>query len=229
MTGTRPARWARGDAGQAFPIYITAVVGILFIALAFFAVGQAGAKKNGAQTAADASALAAAQDYRDQLLDGFLKEIGDEKARADWLSGRGADRFLACDAAGAFAAKNDAEVDACDPFPDFTSTAFTSTAFTVKVTSLGSVGRSVVPGTENQKAYGRAKAVVEPRCALASDIPGHDAGGRDGDSGADDKGKGKGKGPLIELICEGRPVSIDPEKPDPLPRAQDLFTVRLAD
>ncbi|MFE7120718.1 pilus assembly protein TadG-related protein, partial [Streptomyces sp. NPDC057654] len=68
MTGTRPARRALGDAGQAFPIYITAVVGILFLALAFFAVGQAGAKKNGAQTAADASALAAAQDYRDQLL-----------------------------------------------------------------------------------------------------------------------------------------------------------------
>ncbi|MFE7117465.1 hypothetical protein ACFU99_18830, partial [Streptomyces sp. NPDC057654] len=155
-----------------------------------------------------------------QLLDGFLKEIGDEKARADWLSGRGADRFLACDAAGAFAAKNDAEVNTCDPAPDFTST-----AFTVKVTSLGSVGRSVVPGTENRKAYARAKAVVEPRCALAPDVPGHDAEGRDGDSGADDKGKS----PLIELICDGRPLSIDPEKPDPLPRAQDLFTVRLAD
>ncbi|MEV0275535.1 pilus assembly protein TadG-related protein [Streptomyces sp. NPDC050610] len=216
------------------------MAGILFIALAFFAVGQAGAKKNGAQTAADASALAAAQDYRDQLLDGFLKDIGDERARVDWLSGRGADRLQACDAAGAFAAKNDAEVDVCDPLPDFTST-----AFTVKVTSLGSVGRSVVPGTENRKAHAGAKAVVEPRCVVAPDAPGDEAGGDDkgddsdtdgkgddggtdgkgDDSGADDKG---GK-PLIELICDGRPLSIDPEKPDPLPRAKDLFTVRLAD
>ncbi|KOG30676.1 pilus assembly protein TadG-related protein [Streptomyces varsoviensis] len=216
------------------PLYITAVAALLFIALAFFAVGQAGARKNGAQTAADASALAAAQDYRDQLLDGFLRDIADERARGAWLNGRGADGPGACGAAGAFAAKNDAEVDACDPLPDFAST-----AFTVEVTSRESVGRSVVPGTENRKAHAKAKAVVEPRCAIAPETPGRptpdapdasDAPGRgsEGPGGGPEAGDKDDKKPLIQLVCDGRPLSIDPEQPVPLPRAKDLFTVRLA-
>ncbi|WP_194292244.1 pilus assembly protein TadG-related protein [Streptomyces jumonjinensis] len=36
------------------------VAGLLFLALAFFAVGQAGASRNGTQSGADAAALAAA-------------------------------------------------------------------------------------------------------------------------------------------------------------------------
>ena len=55
------------DDGQAFPIYITVVGGLLFLAFAYFAVGQAAVNRNGAQTAADAAALAAAQEARDQL------------------------------------------------------------------------------------------------------------------------------------------------------------------
>jgi hypothetical protein len=46
---TRPRRY--GDAGQAFPIYIVVVGGLLFLAFAYFAVGQAAANRNGAQTA----------------------------------------------------------------------------------------------------------------------------------------------------------------------------------
>jgi hypothetical protein len=64
-----------GDAGQAFPIYITAVAGLLFLALALFAVGQAGATRNGGQTAADAAALGAAEDFRAQLRKGLLDAI----------------------------------------------------------------------------------------------------------------------------------------------------------
>ncbi|MGV9241848.1 pilus assembly protein TadG-related protein, partial [Streptomyces nigra] len=58
----RPHR--RGDTGQAFPIYITVAAGLLFLAFAYLAVGQAAANRNGAQTAADAAALAAALDTR---------------------------------------------------------------------------------------------------------------------------------------------------------------------
>lgn len=60
-----PRRYS--DAGQAFPIYITVVAGLLFLAFAYLAVGQAAVNRGGAQTAADAAALAAAQDTRDQL------------------------------------------------------------------------------------------------------------------------------------------------------------------
>ena len=62
---TRPRRY--GDAGQAFPIYITVVGGLLFLALAYFAVGQATVNRGGAQTAADAASLAAAQYVRYHL------------------------------------------------------------------------------------------------------------------------------------------------------------------
>src|SRR5690606_38995430 len=63
------------DAGQAFPIYITVVGGLLFLAFAYFAVGQAAANRNDAQTAADAAALAAAQDKRDQLAGAWVKNL----------------------------------------------------------------------------------------------------------------------------------------------------------
>src|SRR4051794_28092055 len=62
------------DAGQAFPIYITVVGGLLFLAFAYLAVGQAAATRNGAQTAADAAALAAAQDLRDKLAGQWVED-----------------------------------------------------------------------------------------------------------------------------------------------------------
>ncbi|MEK8144688.1 pilus assembly protein TadG-related protein [Streptomyces sp. M10(2022)] len=51
------------------------VVGLLFLAFAFFAVGQASATRNGAQGAADAAALAAAQDARDGMRLPFLAAL----------------------------------------------------------------------------------------------------------------------------------------------------------
>ncbi|MEK8172388.1 hypothetical protein NKH77_33525 [Streptomyces sp. M19] len=45
MSAASRSRRRAQDAGQAFPIYITAVAGLLFLALAFFAVGQAGATR----------------------------------------------------------------------------------------------------------------------------------------------------------------------------------------
>ena len=61
-----------GDSGQAFPIYITVVGGLLCLALAYFAVGQAAVNRNGAQSAADAAALAAALNTRDELADQWV-------------------------------------------------------------------------------------------------------------------------------------------------------------
>ncbi|MET9865896.1 pilus assembly protein TadG-related protein, partial [Streptomyces sp. NPDC006386] len=102
-----------GDAGQAFPIYITVVGGLLFLALAYFAVGQATVNRGGAQTAADAAALAAAQDARDQLadewaaavldptkwqriFDGDVQLTNDPCARAQQLAGQNEADVLGC-------------------------------------------------------------------------------------------------------------------------------------
>lgn len=53
------------------------------MALAFFAFAQAASARNGAQSAADAAALAAAQQARDEL----LLELGDaiDAGGGDWL------------------------------------------------------------------------------------------------------------------------------------------------
>ncbi|MBI0300082.1 hypothetical protein JBE04_37900 [Streptomyces sp. PRKS01-29] len=227
----------RSDAGQAFPIYITAVAGLLFLALALFAVGQAGATRNGGQTAADAAALAAAQDYRDQLRKGFLEAIANGSAWDDLLDGRGLGGTNACDQAQWFADQNGADVTDCRG-PDFLPTSFTVTVRTHKP-----VGKTVIPGTESKHAEATAKAVVTPRCTAEPPAPpterpddGKDDDGKD-DDGKDDDGKGgdggkddgKGDKPPIDLLCDGIDLTIDPTRLDLFPDAKDLFSVHLAD
>ncbi|MEU8822508.1 pilus assembly protein TadG-related protein [Streptomyces sp. NPDC048636] len=214
----------RSDAGQAFPIYLTAVAGLLFLALALFAVGQAGATRNGGQTAADAAALAAGQDYRTQLRKAFLKAIADGSAWDDLLNGRGLGVGDACEQAGWFAGKNDADVTGCVP-------GYLPTSFTVTVRTREPVGDTVIPGTESQYAKARAKAVVTPRCT-ASPTPtpdptteppdDDDEGDEHGEDPEDDK-------PVADLRCEGEDLTIDPAHPDLFPDAKELFSVHLAD
>lgn len=205
------------------------VAGLLFLAFAYFAVGQAAASRNGAQSAADAAALAAAQDAREQLRDGLFASLDEP---ADWplyLQGELYDAARACLAAGSFAARNDAEVAGagCRQLEDQRQ------GFTVRVRTTGGMGASVIPGTEHEQSEARATAVIEPKCALPEEEPGEDG---DGDAspapGADDEDKDPGPGQL-KLTCDGQEWSIDPGEPDPTrpgyPRAADLFAVRLAD
>ncbi|MCP9206118.1 hypothetical protein [Streptomyces cucumeris] len=204
---------------------MTAVAGLLFLALALFAVGQAGATRNGGQTAADAAALAAGQDYRDRLRAELLKAIVDGGAWDDLLNGRGLGAGNACEQAGWFAGKNDAEVTGCTP-------GYLPTSFTVTVRTREPVGDTVIPGTERQYAKARAKAVVSPRCAVSttpsptptSEPPADDDEGDDehGEGGEDDK-------PAVDLRCDGADLTIDPAHPDLFPDAKDLFSVHLAD
>ncbi|MCB5912340.1 pilus assembly protein TadG-related protein [Streptomyces pinistramenti] len=226
----------RRDAGQAFPIYIVAVAGLLFLAFAFFAVGQAAATRNSAQTAADAAALAAGQQYRDQLSAGFIDALRHGAAWQDLIEGRGVDSGAACDHAAWFAGRNDATVSSCTPdsWP---------TSFAVRVTSRTAVGRSVIPGTEHTHAAADATAVVAPRCTV-SDTPGEGTGnGKVGDGNKDANGKGgkdgKGDGKPgggdsgdapspVRLVCDGRAWQLDPAALHGLPEAADLFSVRLA-
>ncbi|WP_328879590.1 pilus assembly protein TadG-related protein [Streptomyces sp. NBC_00299] len=197
-----------GDAGQAFPIYITVVGGLLFLAFAYLAVGQAAANRNGAQTAADAAALAAAQESRDQLAGNWLEVVGDPTKWQEILDGD-TELVDGCWRAYELAAQNDADVQGCGSAEPL--------GYTVDVETNKSVGDSIVPGTEDFKSTASATAVIEPRCTF--DLPGE--GGDDGD--------GNDTLPLPQLTCDDTDWDVDPEDPTTLPAPEDLFDVHLAD
>jgi hypothetical protein len=197
----RPRRY--GDAGQAFPIYIVVVAGLLFLAFAYLAVGQAAANRNGAQTAADAAALAAAQDTRDQLADKWVDVVLDPTQWQDILDGDAA-VLDGCGRAYELAAQNDATGTDCAAQPE-------RPGYTVEVQTNKPVGDSIVPGTENTFAKASATAVIEPLCTFQP--PGEDAG--------DDT--------LPQLTCKDRNWELDPEDLTELPGPEDLFDVHLAD
>ncbi|MET7289981.1 pilus assembly protein TadG-related protein [Streptomyces sp. NPDC005573] len=197
MTHTR----RYGDAGQAFPIYITVAAGLLFLAFAYLAVGQAAVNRSGAQTAADAAALAAAQKTRDQLVGLWVKDLLDPAKWQDIFDGKGADDQ--CGRADQLAAQNDARVLSCTP---------ELLRYTVEVQAKDSVGDSVVPGTENIRSTRSATAVIEAVCSL----PPLDEGA-EGDA-------------LPRLTCQGgKTWDPDPDDPGSLPGPEDLFDVHLAD
>ncbi|MFJ7202010.1 pilus assembly protein TadG-related protein [Streptomyces sp. NPDC098789] len=194
-----------GDQGQAFPVYIVVVAGMLFAAFAFFAVGQAALTRSNAQGAADAAALAAAGDARDHLLPGLdFTKLKPE----DWkkiLDGNWFDAAGACGAAAGFAAQNDASSTCTSAMP----------RFTVQVRTNGTVGRSVIPGTSSLHGTATATAVIEPRCQLGP--PASGAGGS------------PDKPDPVEIRCTGGSViTFDPLNPDPWRiLARSLFDVRL--
>ncbi|MDT0612927.1 pilus assembly protein TadG-related protein [Streptomyces lancefieldiae] len=191
-----------GDAGQAFPIYITVVGGLLFLALAYFAVGQAAATRSEAQTAADAAALAAALETRDRLADQWLENVLEPDSWQDIFDGK-APVPSACWRAHELAARNDASVD-CEPDGLL--------GYTVVAETNDTVGDTIVPGTEDQKATESATAVIEARCSPK--LPAEDA-----DDGAPPN-----------LSCKGgEDWDLNPEDLSDLPKPEDLFDVHLAD
>ncbi|MGN9759590.1 pilus assembly protein TadG-related protein [Streptomyces sp. SD31] len=198
-----------GDSGQAFPIYITVVGGLLFLAFAYLAVGQAAANRNGAQTAADAAALAAAQDTRDQLAGMWLGDVLDPTKWQDVFDGNVPGLALSCWRADQLATQNDAHVEACTPTGPL--------GYTVEIETDEPVGESIVPGTENKYSRASATAVIEPRCTF--DLPGDGAEGSEGNEVL----------PLPQLTCDDRNWDPDPEDPTTLPDPEDLFDVHLAD
>ncbi|GAA0632615.1 pilus assembly protein TadG-related protein [Streptomyces thermocarboxydovorans] len=193
-----------GDAGQAFPIYITVVGGLLFLAFAYLAVGQAAANRNEAQTAADAAALAAAQDRRDKLTGAWVENVLDPTKWQDIFDGKAQGLGLSCWRADQLAAQNDATVVSCAPEGFL--------GYTVEVETKDTVGDSIVPGTEDEKSKESATAVIEPRCTF--NLLGWEEGGDT----------------LPLLNCKDRQWKLDPKDPkDLLPKPEDLFDVHLAD
>ncbi|MFF4587087.1 pilus assembly protein TadG-related protein [Streptomyces sp. NPDC001388] len=196
----------RGDAGQAFPIYITVVAGLLFLAFAYFAVGQAAVNRNGAQTAADAAALAAAQETRDQLAGRWLEVVRDPTKWQDIFDGEVLGLTSSCWRAYELAAHNDASVQRCEE-PDVLRTSVT-------VQANKTAGDSVIPATSTTRAHASAVAVIDSLCTFKP--PAEDA--------EDDV--------LPMLTCEDgdgdRDWHLDPEDLTDLPGPEDLFDVHLA-
>ncbi|MER7945954.1 pilus assembly protein TadG-related protein [Streptomyces sp. NPDC096079] len=214
-----------GDRGQAFPVYVAVIAGLLFLAFVYFVVGQAASTRNGAQTAADAAALAAAQDAREQLRTGWLGVIADPQQWDDFLQGRDYDSLSACRSAAVFAARNDAEVvdDGCGQLDSGRE------GFSVRVRTTRSVGRSIIPGTEAQHATASANALIEPKCTFTEpeESEPEESQSPDPDPTSPAEEPDEQDEPILGLTCDGEPWIIDPRDPK-LPSAADLFTVRLA-
>ncbi|MEV7791496.1 pilus assembly protein TadG-related protein [Streptomyces sp. NPDC087512] len=190
-----------GDAGQALPICITVVAGLLFLAFAYLAVGQAAATRNEAQTAADAAALAAALETRDRLADAWLANVEEPESWQDIFDGM-APVPSGCWRAHELASRNDASVD-CQPDGLL--------SYTVVAETNDTVGDTIVPGTENQKGTESATAVIEPRCSF-----------KPAAEGLDDEA-------LPTLSCKDEDWVLEPGDLSELPEPEDLFDVHLAD
>ncbi|MFE4593386.1 pilus assembly protein TadG-related protein [Streptomyces laurentii] len=220
-----------GDTGQAFPVYITVIAGLLFLAFVYLAVGQAASVRNEGQTAADAAALAAAQDAREQLRDGWLRVLGEPDEWGAFLNGEEYSSSRACQEAARFAAENGAALDGpCEAGPGRGG----GEEFRVWIRTNDSVGRSSVPGTEGQHAKATATAVLEPLCTFTppeqtpSPPPTSPSSSSPSPSEEPTATPSPEPEPITGLHCRDLDWTIDPENPR-LPSVADLFTVRLVD
>ncbi|MEU2659044.1 hypothetical protein ABZ615_27460 [Streptomyces sp. NPDC007325] len=193
---------------------------MLFLALVYFAVGQAAVLRNAAQTAADAAALGAAYDARDQLRDGWVGVISDPDQWQLFVEGKAlVDSDVACQRAVDLAADNDADVDECS---------LAGLGFQVAVHTRETVGESVVPDTATHQAIATAQAVIEPRCSFSPPGPPADPEPTtepSPTSSAEPEPEPETE-PILGLVCDGEALAIDPEEPV-LPEADLLFHVRL--
>ncbi|MDX2296158.1 MULTISPECIES: pilus assembly protein TadG-related protein [Streptomyces] len=205
------------DSGQAFPAYVAVVAGLLFLAFIYFTVGQATVLRNGAQTAADAAALGAAQDARDQLRAGWLESIGEPDMWAQFLQGKKYVEEQSCQRAAELASVNGAELSPVDCHSR-------DLIFTVTVRTEKSVG------PDGQQATASASAVVEPLCTFAPPTPTEDpTPGTHTEPGPSSSPTGEPEEqpePISGLSCGGEAWDIDLEDLV-LPDVDDLFHVRL--
>ncbi len=173
-------------------------------------------QRNGAQSAADAAALAAAKESR-SLLESDLKahladpEYFDSVFNTSFSGGPG----NACAKASAFAALNKAGDVQCRPLSDG------RWGYEVRLKSGKGMSTNIVPGTEGKKAEADAVAVVEPRCTF---VPTPDS---DPDPDAEPNAATVSIG---KVRCDRGPDwAVDPEALALVPDMADLFTVRLAE
>ncbi len=189
------------------------IAGLLFLAFAYFAVGQAASTRNSAQTAADAAALAAAQDAREQLREGWLGVILDPGQWDEFLEGKAYVDAPACASAADFASRNEAELTDCE---------------SVSAESHGFRATVLTTGGEANRATASAEAVIEPLCRFEPQEPTPDPSTPPPSPPPTDEPEEEEPGSILGLTCAGEPWEIDLEDPR-LPSATDLFTVRLSE
>lgn len=194
------------------------VAGLLFLAFAYLAVGQAGANRGDAQAAADAAALAAAQETRDELAGDWVDNVLDPTKWDGIFNGVGSGDT--CWRAYQLAEANDARTMSCLPG---------DMRYSVEVETNKSVGDSIVPGSEDYQSTAHAAAVIDSVCsfdALPSPTP---TPTPTGDEGGETPGGG-GTPPiqLPVLHCDGGDWPLDPQNLR-LPEPQDLFDVHLVE
>jgi hypothetical protein len=151
--------------------------------------------------------LAAAQDARDELIDGLTGAIGQDGNWLDWLDGtQNPPGAGATAAAQQLAAENDSTLQGNAQF--VTRNGFPG--YQADIETNYTVGKSIIPGTETRRAKAHAVAVIQPRC--------------DFDLDADPEKP-------VELNCDGDIVNIDPGdfNADDLPDPSVLFSVHLAE
>lgn len=218
----------QSDRGQAFPIYIVMVAGLLFLAFAFFAVGKASATRNGAQGAADSAAIAAAQKAREDLGPTFLGALLLPGGLNDFFGNHYIENGGPCYQAQRFAAENNADKIGCT-----WRSQYLRDQVTVQVRTRNTVGKTVIPMTKTRKATATATAVVEFRCSVPRPEPSPSPDLGQGDGKDKDKGKdGEKDAPEpISLKCDGgRDIDIDPADPDAWSHlGKLLFAVHLID
>ncbi|MFJ9622212.1 pilus assembly protein TadG-related protein [Streptomyces sp. NPDC101181] len=197
----------RHDRGQAFPIYVVMVAGLLFLAFAFFAVGKAAALRNSSQGAADAAALAAAQAAREDIETGFIAALPLETL--DLLLEKPFNTARPCAEARRLASANDSDRRSCTAVY-----AYPRYEITVEVAGRKPVDSSVLPGSEDRIAEARATALVEFRCTWKAI-----------------DGTGDGIKDLYIFTCRnGAVFEISTSSPPDWSRvSKDLFDVRLID
>ncbi|GAA1884126.1 pilus assembly protein TadG-related protein [Streptantibioticus ferralitis] len=210
---------------------------LLLLAFAYFAVGQAAATRNGAQTAADSAALAAAQDTRAQLRDALLDAF--RSGRLDdlgaLLGGQLLDaRYDPCQKADDFAAANKAHTTDCHPV----RTGDGYDGYRASVETDYTVGTSVVPGTENKTAHASAIAAIQPLCRWQAARPSASPTPTPTPTLTPTPTPPLPPSPLPTpapsgtpspgtLECDGRNWVVDPSNLTLFPSAAELFSVHL--
>lgn len=149
--------------------------------------------------------MAAAQEARDELVDGLMGAIAADDDWLDWLDGDEPVGAGAQAAAQALAADNDSTVQGeavqvvQDGYP----------GFRVDIQTDYTVGNSIIPGTD-MAARADATAVIQPRCEVFPPVDPLDP---------------------FKLDCDGTTVTIDPGhfNPGDFPDASVLFSVHLVE
>ncbi|MCE7082107.1 hypothetical protein [Streptomyces sp. ST2-7A] len=174
----------------------------LFAMLAFFVFAQAAALRGSGQSAADAAALAAVREARDNLYEEFLAAAGEDGVDlAEIIAGDSFAVGSACGEAQRLAARNGATLAECSPLSG-------RLGYTVFVETGSEVNQTVIPGVGGQRARAEATAVMESLCDI-----------REGE--ADDD--------FPELSCDGESWWLDPDEEVTGIEPRDLFGIRLED